>query len=102
MNSSARKRILRGRIERGEYVPKTPLMKLAVSKPAAGLLQCSRSFRKDLTQVYVEDAFQRSRVPQKVRDPRWAFLPKTKGDDKDDAAKPVTPLRDAYDLMFAE
>ena len=55
MNSSGRKRVLRGRIERGEYVPKTPIMKLAVAKPAAGLLQRSKSYRKDLTEAFISD-----------------------------------------------
>ena len=37
-----------------------------------GLLQFSKTYRKDLTEAYIADV-NRPRLPQKVRDPQWAF-----------------------------
>ncbi len=37
-----------------------------------GMLQFSKTFRKDLTEAYIADV-NRPRLPAKVRDPQWAF-----------------------------
>lgn len=70
MKSSERKRLLRARIERGEYVPKTPLLKTGVAKPGNGLLHKTKSYRKDLTQAYVEDAFLRPHLLHRCKAPQ--------------------------------
>lgn len=82
MNSSERKRLLRSRIERGEYVPKTLLLKAAAAKPGNGLLHKTKSYRKDITQAYIEDAFQRPHLIHRCKAPQ----------DAPRRAKPATPL----------
>ena len=39
---------------------------------SVGALQFSKTYRKDLTEAYLADV-NRPRIPQKVRDPQWAF-----------------------------
>jgi len=47
-----------------------PLLKVAVAKPGVGLLQKTKSFRKELAQAYIEDAFLRPHMIHRCKAPQ--------------------------------